>query len=82
MATFWEGVAHSVYRMFVLYFDYCNFSYFPLWFLGRDFGSDCISSWSLLQDTRYRNFISCRLILTNNISSELFSVNKVKMKQM
>ena len=27
---------------------YCNFSYFPLWFRGRDFGSECISSWSLL----------------------------------
>ena len=27
---------------------YCNFSYFLLWFEGRDFGSDCISSWSLL----------------------------------
>ena len=27
---------------------YCNLSYFRLWFLGRDFGSDCISSWSLI----------------------------------
>ena len=33
----------------------CNFSlYFPLWFRGRDFGSDCISVWSL-----------CLLILTD-----------------
>ena len=23
---------------------YCKFSYFPLWFIGQDFGSDCISS--------------------------------------
>ena len=30
------------------FLTYCNFSYFPLWFSGRDFGSDCISSWSLL----------------------------------
>ena len=26
----------------------CNFSFFPLLFRGQDFGSDCISSWSLL----------------------------------
>ena len=26
----------------------CNFSYFPFWFLGQDFRSDRISSWSLL----------------------------------
>ena len=29
MATFWERAAHSVYRMFFLYFD-CNLSYFSL----------------------------------------------------
>ena len=26
----------------------CNFGYFPFWFRGRDFGSCCGSSWSLL----------------------------------
>ena len=26
---------------------FCNFDYFPFWFLGLDFGSDCFSSWSL-----------------------------------
>ena len=26
----------------------CNFSYFPLWFLGGEFGSDCNSSLSML----------------------------------
>ena len=27
---------------------YYDFSYFTFWFSGRDFGSDCISSWSLI----------------------------------
>ena len=26
----------------------CSFGYFPFWFRGRDFGSDCTSSCSLL----------------------------------
>ena len=40
MATFWEIAAHSVYLCFFVYI-------FPT-FLMRDFGSDCISLWSLL----------------------------------
>ena len=34
--------------MVSLYLSYCYFSYTPLRFCGRNFGSDCISSWSLL----------------------------------
>ena len=26
----------------------CCFRYFPFWFQGQDFGSDCASSWLLL----------------------------------
>ena len=26
----------------------CKFCYFPIWFGGQNFGSDCTSSWSLL----------------------------------
>ena len=34
MATFLERAAHSVDRMFSLYFDdFFNFNYFPFWFL-------------------------------------------------
>ena len=33
------------FRVLALYFD-CNFSYFILWFCGRDFDSDCIGIWS------------------------------------
>ena len=39
-----EIAAHSVDHMFSLYFDYCNFSYFPFWFWRLDLGSDCFSS--------------------------------------
>ena len=48
MTTVWERAAHSVYRMFSLYFDLLKFWLFPTLFRGRDFGSDGISSWSLL----------------------------------
>ena len=48
MYTILERAAHSVDRMFFLYFDYLSFSYFPFVLLWRDLGSDCFSSWSLL----------------------------------
>ena len=66
MATFWERAAHSVYRMFSLYFDLCNFSYFLLWFWGRDFGSGCICSCSLL----IIYFLPFRIIIYSGKSSE------------
>ena len=47
MTTCWERTAHSVYHMFSLYILTYNFSYFKLWFWGRDFDSDCMRSWSL-----------------------------------
>ena len=34
--------------LFIYYVFICNFGCFPFWFRGRDFGSDCISSWSIL----------------------------------
>ena len=48
MATLWEIVAHAVNRMFSLHYisHSCNFVFFPFWFRGRDFGSDCTSFWS------------------------------------
>ena len=33
---------YSLCTMFI-----CNFGYFPFWFQGRDFGSNCIRPWSL-----------------------------------
>ena len=49
MATLWESAAHSVGHMFFFVLSICNFSFLPLSrFRGRDVGSDCISSWSLL----------------------------------
>ena len=41
-------IRFAVFSLLSLYFDLLYFTYFPLLFLGRDFGSDCISSWSLL----------------------------------
>ena len=41
---------------------YCNLSYFPLWFGGGDFDSDCISSWPLF--TFYFQF-KCQNIAVN-----------------
>ena len=41
MCTFWVKTAHLAYYMFSLYYGLLYFSYFPLWFLRRDFGSDC-----------------------------------------
>ena len=40
---------------------YCNFNYFPLWFLGRDIGSDCISFWSLLIYYFQVNYINLKV---------------------
>ena len=41
-ASFWERAAHPVNHIFSLC-NVCNFGYFPIWFRGRDFGSDYTS---------------------------------------
>ena len=46
VATFWKRAAHRVCSLCVV--SLCIFGYYPFWFRGQDFGSDCTSSWSLL----------------------------------
>ena len=43
-----KRVAHSLYHMFFCSLSICYFGYFPFWFRGRDFGSDCSGFWSFL----------------------------------
>ena len=58
------GLPHGICSLCIL--TYCNLSYFLLWFWRQDFGSDYISSWSLLIFYfRYvkRHFIKNNLLL-------------------
>ena len=64
MATFRESAAHSLDHMFSLYFDYF---YFPFWFRGRDFGSDCSGFCILVNFTcTYTKSVQRRMVLVVN----------------
>ena len=54
----------------------CKFSHFPFWFRGPDFGSDCISSWSLFTflDTTFFNVEVIRSAFYNLIVTFLFNI--------
>ena len=62
MATFWERAAHSVNNMFSLNMYICNFGFSHFGFKGQAFGSDCISSWSLL------TFYECAMFFDGGLS--------------
>ena len=49
MATFWENAAPSVNHNdpYVLFERIMSNCYFTFWFRGKDFSSDCASTWSL-----------------------------------
>ena len=65
MATFWERATHSVYNSYVLFvIAHLYFGCFQFRFQGRESGSDCARSWSLLSvylthvtDNRFKGII-------------------------
>ena len=57
-----------VNRMLSLYYDYLLF-WFPIWFRGLDFGSNCTGSGSLLPFL-LKNFISDKNLIGNKILRE------------